>query len=238
MSLHRGQGLFEQAADKIRRYNQLCLHYNLVADAVYQKLHSLGSPFSPSYEAYLIAALTSFEMERMMGKGAEQRYDASVAGFAARLHSKLLQIRPHLEAGVKLSLAELKVEQHAPAIAAAYRALAAGGEAGLNSKGNRFHVGATKILHFLNPESFAIIDANTAKTHRRVCGVPYIDTTLPGYSSSLYIRSLSAIKDLIATYGLDRFRSLEHGTPTLRIFDKIAFAHASFAPWGKKGPAG
>jgi hypothetical protein len=30
-----GSGLFQDAAAKIARYNQLCLHYNLVADAVY-----------------------------------------------------------------------------------------------------------------------------------------------------------------------------------------------------------
>jgi hypothetical protein len=69
MTANARRGLLENAADKIKRYNQVCVHYNLVANAVYRELHASKRPFSINYEPYLIAALISFDMGRMMGKG-------------------------------------------------------------------------------------------------------------------------------------------------------------------------
>jgi len=228
MAFGQRQILFENAEDKIRRYNQLCLHYNLVADAVYQELRDSRAPFSSNYEPYLIAALISFDMGRMMGKGLAQRCDVGAGGFATRLHRKLTQIQPYLTPIITSNLMGVSIEEHKASIVAAYNTLASGGEEGLNNQGNEFHVGATKILHFLNPELFAIIDGNIAKILRSVCKIPYRDMGQPGYSSDLYIQSLFAIRDLIANHGIDRFRSLESGTPLIRIFDKIAFAVNAF----------
>ncbi len=228
MAVGKAQILFENAAKKIQQYNRFCLHYNLAADAIYQELHRSRTPFSPNYESYLIAALISFDMGRMMGKGLPKRYDVTAGGFATRLHRKLEQVQPLLTPVIRSSLVETDIEKCAPNIVAAYDAFAAGGEGGLHEQNKEFHVGATKIMHFLNPELFAIIDSNTAQVLRRVCDIPYHNTTQPGYSSELYIRSLSAIRSLIAHYGVDQFRSLEIGTPVLRIFDKIAFAFNEF----------
>jgi hypothetical protein len=228
MAFGQRQFFFENAEDKLRRYNQLCLHYNLVANAVYQELRDSKTPFSSNCEPYLIAALISFDMGRMMDKGLAKRYDVGTGGFATRLHRKLAQIQPYLMPIITSNLMEVSIEEHKASIVAAYNNLASGGEEGLNNRGNEFHVGATKVLHFLNPELFAIIDGNTAKTLKRVCNIPYRNTAQPGYSGDLYIQSLFAIRDLIANYGIDRFRSLESGTPLMRIFDKIAFAVNAF----------
>lgn len=43
------------------------------------------------------------------------------------------------------------------------------------------------------------------------------------YSARLYVDSMAAIKNLIIEYGVDRFHSLENGTPLMRIVDKIMF---------------
>lgn len=166
MTSSNEQILFENAADKIRRYNELCLHYNLIAEAVYQEWRRTKAPFSSTYESYLIAALISFDIGRMMGKGLVQRYDVKAGGFATRLHAKLVEVQPLLAPITNCRLTEVEIEDHMPDIASAYDSLAGGGEGGLSDQKNHFHVGATKILHFLNPELFAIIDGNTAKTLR------------------------------------------------------------------------
>jgi len=220
--------LFENAAGNIQQYNRFCLHYNLVADAIYRELHRSRTPFSPDYEPYLIASLISFDMERMMGEGLAQRYDVTAEGFAARLHRKLEQVQPFLTPIISSSLVETDIEKCAHNIVAAYDAFAAGGEDGLHEQNKAFHVGATKIMHFLNPELFAIVDSNTAKVLKRLCDIPYQNTTQPGYSGEMYVRSLCGIQNLIAHCGVEQFRSLEIGTPVLRIFDKLAFAFNAF----------
>ena len=128
------QTLFQNAAEKIRRYNRFCLHYNLVADALYRELLRSRAPFSPTYEPYLVAALISFDMGRMMGKGLTQRYDVTVDGFAARLHRKLTQAQPFITAIIGSTIVETDVEKRAPGIVAAYDTFAAGGEGGLHEQ--------------------------------------------------------------------------------------------------------
>jgi hypothetical protein len=88
-------------------------------------------------------------------------------------------------------------------------------------------VGATKILHFLNPELFMIVDANAAQALKGAPGIPYRAETQPGYSGERYIRALSEVKKRIHAYGIERFRSLEPGTPALRILDKLAFVYGA-----------
>ncbi len=58
------------ASEKIRHFNKIGVHYNLVADAVYKLRNSLPDPFDSQYMPYIIAALVSFDMGRMMGPDA------------------------------------------------------------------------------------------------------------------------------------------------------------------------
>ncbi len=57
-----------------------------MADAAYRKLENVGNPFSLEYRPYIVAALISFDMARMMGKGVEQKYDKRMKGFAYKLN--------------------------------------------------------------------------------------------------------------------------------------------------------
>lgn len=168
-------------------------------------------------------------MGRMMGAGARQKYDVAISGFAQKLHDKLQQIQPFLEPMISpTSIFNANIDNLSNNISQAYEILANGGQNGLNAQGNDFHVGATKLLHFINPELFMIIDSNTASTLRNNFEIPYRNTAQPGYSSAKYIQSLTAIKTLLVDYGENQFRSLEPATPVMRIFDKIAFAHNAF----------
>jgi len=64
--------ILTKAREKIDRFNNLGVHYNIVADYVYERRRLTTEFFGPDYLPYLVAALISFDMERMMGKGAEK----------------------------------------------------------------------------------------------------------------------------------------------------------------------
>ena len=88
--------IISNAPEKINQFNKLGLHYNLVADAVYKLRKSVPDPFGPEYIPYLIAALVSFDMGRMMGPDAKSRYDRKAGGFATILEEKLDAIKLYI----------------------------------------------------------------------------------------------------------------------------------------------
>jgi len=216
--------LFERASEKLKKFNKYGLHYNLVAEAAYERLKHLESPFNNEYRPYITAALISFDMGRMMGRGLEQKYDSGTEGFASKLSDKLSAIRSDIEPLSSCSISDIEIEDASKSIKKSYRLLSINGKSGLHSRCNFFHVGATKILHFINPTLFPIIDSNAAKTLKAFYGMPYRNTTQPGYSADLYIRSMITIKSAVSEFGADRFQALEPETPLLRIFDKLTFA--------------
>ena len=61
------------AKEKIKKFNSIGIHYNLVADAVYKKRAYLGSPFNPEYLQYIVAGLIAFDMGRMIGDNRTNR---------------------------------------------------------------------------------------------------------------------------------------------------------------------
>jgi len=173
--------LMHTAEQQIRRYNQLCVHYNLIAQGVYAA-RALHGPFAPAYEPYLVAALLGFDMGRMMGSGAAARYAPAAGGFAARLHAKLMAVRPLLEPLLPADLLTADLAAHGDQIVSAYEQLAANGPDGIHEQGKAFHVGASKLLHFLHPALFIIIDRNTAEVLRQYGGLPEAaGYTGPGY---------------------------------------------------------
>ena len=142
--------ILRDAKRKIYDFNQIGLHYNLIAKEVYHERRSCADPFSQSFTRHIIAGLISFDMGRMMGK-VEEAYDFEGNGFGSRVKLKLGKIRPNLERLMNLSLTEIDLHKYKQDILEAYRELATDGEGALNNRGH-FHVGTTKILHFLNPE--------------------------------------------------------------------------------------
>jgi hypothetical protein len=218
------------AKGKIESFNSIGLHYNLVADAVYKKRTSLDSPFNKQYLQYIIAGLIAFDMGRMMGDN-RSRYDIKAGSFAELLAQKLSKIRQrisHLTVS-DLNLTNLDIEKERQRITYAYEVLAEGGIDGLNRRegGGDFHVGATKILHFLNPEAFLIIDSNAAKAFKSDHGIRFRNTTQPGYAADKYIACMKCAQQDILDCGVDNFHALEPETPMARIYDKLTFITGS-----------
>ncbi len=153
--------ILEDASKKIARFSNEGLHYNLVADAIHTERNRRGNPFNPSFLPYIIAGLVSFDMGRLMGK---KKYSLN-DGFASRLFSKLQEIRPLLEPIINLNLLLVDLQKNGDVIKESFNILSERGTDALHSNQNKhFYVGATKILHFLNPELFIIIDSNAART--------------------------------------------------------------------------
>jgi len=61
------------ASEKIHQFNKTGLHYNLVADQVYKAHEFEDDYFSRKYQSFITAALISFDMNRMMGKGSKYK---------------------------------------------------------------------------------------------------------------------------------------------------------------------
>ena len=213
------------AISKIARFNDEGLHYNLVASEIYKARSRIENPFDKSFLPYIIAGLASFDMGRMMGA---RKYSFDNGCFASRLYSKLQQIRPLLEPLVSLNLLSIDLQEHGDEVKQAYKALSASGPGALHEDQTKsFHVGATKILHFLNPELFIMVDRYAARAFRTAWQLPFRNATQPGYSAELYVECMKRAKTDISEYGIDNFRSLEPNTPVTRIYDKLTFVTGS-----------
>lgn len=220
--MHKENEILKNAPQKTSRFNDMGLHYNLVAEQVDKKrLAGAGSPFDEPFLPYIVAGLISFDMGRWMGK---EPYDLDDNGFAARLQRKLRQLEPMLEPLLRLGLPETDLEKHSHAIEEAYELLSEKGAEALHSTpASRFHVGATKILHFLNPNLFIIIDSNASRAFKCAHGVRFSNTTQPGYSAERYFECMQHAKHDIAAYGSRKFQALDPDTPITRIYDKLTF---------------
>lgn len=186
--------------------------------------------FGANFLPFLVAGLISFDLGRMMGKGAESRYDPERNGFAKTLMNKLQEIRQHLQHLTHVRLSDIDLDKECDNIVAAYHHLSSDGHDSLNQRGNEFHVGATKIMHFINPALFIIVDSNSARALRMAHDLDYRNTTQPGYSDVKYIESLRHAQVDIKAFGVTEFCSLEIGIPMARIYDKLSFATGSNWP--------
>jgi len=211
------------AQQKLQEYNKLCLHYNLVADSVYIYRQECDDLFSENYLRYIVAALISFDMGRMMGEGTRGKYDVNQGEFAARLLRKLQAISQHIGEISAVSILNCDIDTLTARIQAAYQILSEGGSNSLSATEKEFHVGATKIMHFINPNLFLIIDSNAARAFHREHSIPYKNTTQPGYTAALYTQCIKEARQEIIDYGSDNFQALEPATPVMRIFDKLSF---------------
>jgi len=220
------------AGDKLWVYNRTCLHYDLVAREVYAARKE--GVFQEGFLPYLVAGLIVFDLGRQMGKGGEQRYLPEEGGFALRLKGALKRVRPHLEPLLEADLAGVNLEEAAGRVEVAYEDLSADGSEGLHADGKHFHVGATKLLHFLNPELFIIIDGNTARAFGEHYEIDFGSGPQTKYTFAKYLDCLSLAQNEMRHFGAG-FGKLEPGTPAARVFDKVAFVAGMEAETRPKG---
>ena len=216
--------ILENPEFKITQFNEQGLHYNIVANEIYNVRSQIGNPFDKLFLPYIIAGLVSFDIGRMMGRN---KYSLNRNSFASRLNSKLQKVRPYLEPLLAYNLLSSDLEGYDSKVKEAYNILSNGAIGGLHEYQKSFHVGATKIMHFLHPELFIIIDSNAARAFRSAWDIPFLKSAQPGYSPELYTECMKRVKKDISEYGIDKFRALEPNTPLTRIYDKLTFITGS-----------
>ena len=141
-----GNSILTSAELKINRFNEIGEHYNLVARLIYKMRSQIGNPFSDQYLPYIIAGLSSFDIGRMMG------YSEENGNFVVRLKAKLRLVEFLINPLISSDLLSTDLHKHGNEIYQAYETLSDTGSGALNkNQNNHFDVGASKILHFLNP---------------------------------------------------------------------------------------
>jgi len=217
-------GILDNAAERLRIYNERCVHYNLIAEGVYRARQEIADPLSPEFQPYIIAGLIGFDMRRTMG-GADPY--STTEGFGFRLSNSLKSLEDDLHKLASENLATADLGAIGSVVQRAYKSISDG----CAVSGKQFHVGATKVLHWLFPDLFFVLDRNTAMAFQEHHLVGFRRTTQPGYSAMRYLKCLEKAQREIVQFGVERFRALEPGTPVARLFDKIAFVVG--AGWGK-----
>jgi hypothetical protein len=213
--------ILDHPESAIARYNQVGVHYNLAADGIY-RVHAVSDPFSEDYESFIIAGLLAFDMGRMMGRG--DKYASEGGGFRSRLRAKMRIIQPAIDDFIGSCLHEIDLIAHARTVETAYDRLAESGKDALNADpSDQFHVGATKILHWIEPSLFIMVDRNVAKAFREHHKANYTTNTQPGYTAQKYVECLRHAQSEIRAYGFEKFMQIEPATPLARLFDKVAW---------------
>src|ERR1035438_5838719 len=203
-----------RAKELIAEYNRTprCKErYNPAANAVYQARRECGDPFEPRFEHQIITGLKKFDMGRTM-----------VEGFSMRLHCSLQAIRrkPQIDGWQDCRLSSVDLSAQGSQIVSVYECLASVGT--LDPK-KQSHVAATKILHWLFPDLFLMLDSKVAGTFRNLFGVRFSKSTRPGYTVEKYLQCLRLAQEDIRSFGPEQFGLLELSSPEARIFDKIAW---------------
>jgi hypothetical protein len=215
--------LLTDVTERLQDYERSGLHYHLAAVEIYAKRKKISDVLSSSFQPYIIAGLISYDMARNIGT------DPYVV-FAERLKKKLEELRPILAPLTLLSLATVNLDEHKKAIQLAFDTLSECGPNGLHVKhDSHFYVGATKILHWLNPELFLIIDSYIATAfhhnpNKDEC-IEIIRHGSPMYSSETYIKCLFLAQREIQEYGEESLRKDGYGLPLTNIYGNVAFQY-------------
>jgi len=157
--------IFENVSEKIKKYDEL----------------PKGKQYNRAYQMVLNARAGSSSLVDEVGNVSEQslkviedglkrfemaRFGKMDSKFRDRLKNKLQRsdIKAILVKFKNLRIESQDWQKYRDDVKKLYDTLSAGGNDGLSADGNRFDVGATKIMNFLFPELFVMVDKKVAKT--------------------------------------------------------------------------
>lgn len=188
--------------------------YNPAAMRAYRLLATGGMPRNRSAWLALGEALIAFDMGRQL----ERLESPKGRDHLCRLRRALARCAPLLRSLLSARISPPFVRSHITTLIRLFDQLSGSGRV---VPGERFVVGATKALHFLNPELFLIVDKNVAeKLHQHTPLLPKSATNYRGFD---YVVALKIVASATRAYGVARLRNLQAGQPALRIVDKILF---------------
>ncbi len=228
--------ILNQAKEKISYFNAIGIHYEAVYHYVINRRNKTDEIYTDDYIDDIVAGLISFDMQRMMGNVKYLR-DGDKS-WAARLKKLLDKNKKVLQDLRPYTLPEIDLSNQAICnkIIRLFENLSQSGPKGLNLIGNRrFPVGASKILHFLIPDLFIIIDSNARKElsyfygikkNRELDGDLYLEVMrlyqneLQNWTSEKKDKNFKKLQNLDTSF--KRFSSRQK-VPIPRIIDKCTF---------------
>ena len=208
--------IFKHARVRLKAYDSMprAVAYNVAADFAYRRLATGRMPRGRHERESLGDALGKFDMGRQMGSISSSKGRKHLNALRLALTRRARTLRPLLSKRISPSL----IQHHSKVLARLFDHLSTKGRV---VPGQRFPVGVTKTLHFLNPEVFLIVDRRVAE-RLKICSKA-LPKTASRYTGIDYVNALQLVASQLQLYGIARLRRLQPGQPRLRIVDKILF---------------
>jgi hypothetical protein len=178
--------ILDDAEKKIQYFNRIGIHYESVYHYLIRNSSNSFQIFSPQIIDDITAGLISFDMQRMMGK--PKFLCNGNHAWAFRLFNVLRKFEKELSELKRCKLQDFDFNdiEAVNKIMKIFDDLSKKGKNSLNlsSQQRGFQTGASKILHFLIPDLFIIVDSNARSElskyygfskYRRVDGKRYVD---------------------------------------------------------------
>jgi hypothetical protein len=209
--------ILEHVARRLAEYDrQSPRRYNVAADSVYSARRESGYGADGHVEA-MVAGLEAFGMSRVMGTKADRR-----SKWTKRFQQRVEIVTDVLRGLTEASLVTVNLETHRETISDCYELLSGASkvDSSIWRKGDRIvksPVGATKVLHWLVPELFIMVDANVRRAFKH-----YYPEISGKDSAGTYFEQMQAAQREIRELG-DELPPLCEDMPLARVFDKVAF---------------
>ena len=167
--------ILDTARKKINKFNSIGIHYEAMYHYMLRRRTNTADIYNQHYIDVIIAGLIIFDMQRFLGKttSMEKRYFTECSSgkdtWARFLRQKLDKHRSFLWAIQKerLESVNLNCKFYRKRIVLLFDELAAKDNGLSRRKKENFPVGASKILHFLIPDLFIILDSNAQRELRK-----------------------------------------------------------------------
>ena len=237
------KAILYNADKKIKHFNRIGIHYEAVYHYVISKRKETDEIYDKDFIDDIVAGLISFDMQRMMGK--KKYFAEGKKSWAEKLHSALETHKEDLEnlRSYKLQSVDFDDTDIGKTIKKIFDDLSKPGHGGLNRRSDKesFPVGASKILHFIIPDLFIILDSNAIreliKLHEfpkgKIVGSLYLE------AMRIYQMELKRWKRSEDDPQFQKLLTLDTSwknfggnrtTPLPRIIDKCTFVGEKFIP--------
>jgi len=235
------RAILYNADKKIKYFNRIGIHYEAVYHYVIRRRKETEQIYDKNFLDDIVAGLISFDMQRMMGK--KKYITEGKNSWAERLYNTLNPHKANIVSLRSYKLQSINFDGNGigQTIENIFNDLSKPGNESLNRRSDKesFSVGASKILHFLIPDLFIILDSNAKRELKKNHKFP--DIKIDG---SLYMKAIRIyqreLKQWEQTEGDPQFRKLlaidtswknfggKRTTPLPRIIDKCTFVGECF----------
>jgi hypothetical protein len=223
--------IFKNVGEKIKKYDEQ-RRGKLYNEAYQSVLKARGENSSLVDDDGNVSEESLKTIEKALKKFGMARFGKMDDKFVDKLRKKLNDTKAILVKFRNLQIESQDWQRYEEDVKKLYDTLSVGGKDGLSADGDRFDVGATKIMNFLFPELFVMVDKNVATTLTKLGLVKFSRKgSTHHYCFEKYWKVMRICYDELGQYkkhgDLSDLLKLDKWPTTLtRIFDKCAFVMA------------